>query len=93
MDLLDLEREKEYQSFLRAVAKAVREKRIRAKKTVEDIAYEALQHNSTSFYSSAENFTNGKHFSVKHLFLISEYLDCDISEFFTQEGSSYAPIE
>ncbi|MCP5463298.1 MAG: XRE family transcriptional regulator [bacterium] len=93
MDWIDEQSENIYKDFVRAVAKNVRQKRIRASKTVEDIAYDALQHNSTSFYNSAENFTHNKHFNLKHLFLIAHYYGCDIREFFSQGVSSNAPIE
>jgi len=93
MDLFDLERDNTYKNFLRTVAKLVRQKRLCAGKTIEDIAYDALAHNSTSFYSSAENFSHGKHFNLKHLFFIAEYYDCDIREFFPYGGSNDASTE
>jgi len=93
MDLFELERENTYKNFLRTVSRLVRQKRIREGKTVEDIAYDALAHNSTSFYNSAENLTNGKHFNLKHLFIISQYYGCDIREFFNDGGSTDASIK
>ncbi|MCP5462767.1 MAG: XRE family transcriptional regulator [bacterium] len=93
MDLYDLERDNTYKTFLRTVAKLVRQKRICAGKTVEDIAYDALAHNSTSFYNSAENLTHDKHFNLKHLFYIAQYYECDIREFFPDGGSNDASVE
>ena len=84
MEYIDSQLEGAYDDFLRAVSKQVRNKRVKEGKTVEDIAFDALFHNSTSFYNSAENLTNGKHFNLKHLFLIAKYFDCDIREFFTE---------
>ncbi len=92
MDLFELERKNTYKNFLRTVSKLVRQKRIREGKTVEDIAYDALEHNSTSFYNSAENLTHGKHFNLKHLFFIAKYYDCDVQEFFNDGGSTNASI-
>ncbi len=36
---------------------------------------------STSYYSNCENYKNKEHFNLEHLFLISNILDVDISEF------------
>ncbi len=36
---------------------------------------------STSYYSNCENYKNKEHFNLEHLFLISNVLDIDISEF------------
>ncbi len=36
---------------------------------------------STSYYSNCENYKNKEHFNLEHLFLISNVLDVDISEF------------
>ncbi len=85
MDYIDSHLENELIIFFRTVSKNVQRKRIKEGKTVEDIAYDALNHNSTSFYSSAENLKNGKHFNLKQLFLISKYFDCNIWEFFMME--------
>lgn len=93
MDLFDLERDNSYKNFLRTVAGNVKRKRNEQGKTVEDIAYDALAHNSTSFYSSAENLSHGKHFNLKHLFLIAEYYDCDIRDFFPDGGLNDASTE
>lgn len=93
MDFIDSQLENAYKNFLRTVSKKVQQKRIKEGKTIEDIAYDALCHNSTSFYNSAENLTNGKHFNLKHLFLISKYYDCDIREFFSDGGSNDASIK
>jgi len=92
MDLFELERENTYKLFFRTVSKLVRQKRIKEGNTVEDIAYDALGHNSTSFYNSAENLTHDKHFNLKHLFFISQYYHCDIREFFPNGGLIDAPI-
>jgi len=93
MDLFDLQRENEIKNFLRTLAKNVQQKRIKEGKTVEDISYDALGLNSTSFYSSAENFSHNKHFNLKHLFLIAKYYDCDIRDFFPDGGSNDASVE
>jgi len=93
MDLFDLGTHHSYTNFFRAVARNVQRKRNIEKKTVEDLAYDALGHNSTSFYNSAENLTHGKHFNLKHLFLIAKYYGCDIREFFTDGGSIDASIK
>jgi len=93
MDLFDLETHHSYANFLRTVARNVQRKRNMEKKTVEDLAYDALGHNSTSFYNSAENLTHGKHFNLKHLFLIAKYYDCDIRDFFPNGGSNDASVK
>ena len=84
MDDIDLQLENVYKIFFRKVTKQVRQKRIKEGKTVEDIAFDALDHNFTSFYNSAENLKNGKQLNLKHLFLIAKYFDCDIRDFFTE---------
>ena len=85
MDYIDSHLENEIIIFFRTVSKNVQRKRIKEGKTVEDIAYDALNHNSTSFYNSAENLKNGKHFNMRQLFLIAKYYDCDIREFINEE--------
>jgi len=92
MDFIDTQLENSYQEFLKTVTKNVRKKRITEKRTVEDIAFDALGHNSTSFYNSAENLKNGKHFNLKHLFLIAKYFDSNIQEFFNDGDSTDAFI-
>jgi len=93
MDLFDLQRENEINNFLRIVAKKIRQKRIKEGKTVEDISYDALGLNSTSFYNSAEKLANGKRFNLKHLFLLAKYYDCDVRDFFPDGGSNDASIK
>jgi len=93
MDLFDLQKKIRINNNLRALAKNVQQKRIKEGKTVEDISYDALGLNSTSFYSSAENLTHGKHFNVEHLFRLAEYYGCDVREFFPDGGSNDASIE
>jgi hypothetical protein len=43
---------------------------------------EALGHSSTAFVNQAENLQNGKHFNLKHLYMLARYYDCGINEFF-----------
>ncbi len=40
---------------------------------------------STSYYSNCENYKNREHFNLEHLFLISNVLNIDISEFLKNE--------
>ncbi len=85
MDYFDTQLENSFNQFSESIRKKIRQKRIEEEKTVEDIAFDALGHNSSSFYSSAENLTNGKHLNLKHLFFLSKYFDCDIRDFFTED--------
>lgn len=71
----------DYQEFLKCVSENVRRKRMQNKKTVEEIAMDALGHSSTAFVNQAENLKNGKHFNLKHLFLLAKYYNCNIEDF------------
>ncbi len=58
-------------------------KRIRHNKKISqsDIAL-AMGFTTPTFYTNAENCTQGKHFNLEHIIRIANYLDVDISEFF-----------
>jgi len=71
----------EYEDFLKKVSGNVKKKRLELGKTVEDVTLEGLNQSSTAFYSQAENLRNGKHFNLKHLFLLAKYFECDVEEF------------
>lgn len=68
--------------FYQNVAKNVKNTRLKYSKTQLDIAYNALNYDTDSFYSQLENTSNNKHFNLKQLFLIAEYLNCSIKDFF-----------
>jgi len=70
-----------YEDFMRKVSNNVKRKRMESGKTIEDVAFEGLGQNSTSFYSHAENLKNNKHFNLKHLYLLAEYFECEPDEF------------
>ena len=70
--------------FYQNVAKNVKNIRLKNNKTQLDIAYNALNYDTDSFYSQLENTSNNKHFNLKQLFLISEYLNCSIKDFFNE---------
>ena len=58
-------------------------KRVRKDKAISqsDIAL-AMGFTTPTFYTNAENCTQGKHFNLEHIIRIANYLDVDISEFF-----------
>ena len=70
--------------FYKNVALNVKKKRIENNKTQLNIAYNALSYDTDSYYSQLENSKNEKHFNLKQLFLISEYLNCSIKDFFNE---------
>jgi len=74
--------EKDFEIFIKKVAQNIQKKRTELNKTQADIAYNALGFDSISYYNHLENCTNNKHFNLRHLYAISKFLDCDISEFF-----------
>jgi transcriptional regulator with XRE-family HTH domain len=71
----------DYPDFLKHVSEKVKRMRIARGKTTEEIAFEALGHSSTAFVNQAENLKNGKHFNLKHLYLLAKYYGCTISDF------------
>lgn len=74
----------EYQEFLKRVSANAKRMRLEHKKTVEEVAMEALGHSSTAFVNQAENLKNGKHFNLKHLYMLSKYYNCRINDFFSE---------
>jgi hypothetical protein len=72
----------DYEVFLKNVSENVKRMRLKHCKTTEEIAFGALGHNSTAFVNQAENLKNGKHFNLKHLYLLAKYYGCDVSDFF-----------
>ena len=42
----------------------------------------SIGHRSTAFYSNCENYKNGEHFNLEHLYLISNILQIDIKSLF-----------
>lgn len=68
--------------FYRKVGKNVQKKRIDCGKTQLDLAQNALGLSNESFLSKLENSGEGKHFNLGQLYLIANYLKCDICEFF-----------
>lgn len=71
----------DYEYFIKIVSSNVKKTRMRHNKTVEEVAIDALGHSSAAFYSQAENLKNGKHFNLKHLFMLSRYFDCGVHDF------------
>jgi len=71
----------DYQDFLKRVAENTKRMRMEHNKTVEEVAIEALGQSSTAFVNQAENLKNGKHFNLKHLYLLAKYYGCDINDF------------
>lgn len=71
-----------YEEFLKRVSTNAKRLRLEHKKTVEEVAIEALGHSSTSFVNQAGNLKNGKHFNLKHLYMLARYYGCGINEFF-----------
>lgn len=69
-----------YDDFMKRVASNIKKMRMQHSKTVEDVAIEALGHSSSAFFSQAENYKNGKHFNLKHIFLLAEYFQCEVSD-------------
>jgi len=76
--------EEQVHLFYKEVALNVKKIRMKNNKTQLDIAYNALKYDTDSYYSQLENSTNKKHFNLKQLFLISEYLNCSIKDFFNE---------
>lgn len=70
--------------FYQNVARNVKNIRLKNNKTQLDIAYNALNYDNDSFYSQLENCSNKKHFNLKQLYLISQYLNCSIKDFFDE---------
>jgi len=58
--------------------------RLKYSKTQLDIAYNVLNYDTDSFYFQLENTSNNKYFNLKQLFLIAEYLNCSIKDFFDE---------
>ena len=75
----------DYQEFLKRVSDNVKRMRMEHGKTTEEIAIEALGHSSTAFVNQAENLKNGKHFNLKHLYLLAKYYGCSIEAFFAAD--------
>ncbi len=71
----------DYQEFLKLVSGNVKRMRMEHGKTTEEIAIEALGHSSTAFVNQAENLKNGKHFNLKHLYLLAKYYECSVESF------------
>lgn len=60
-------------------------KRIRKEKNLSQLELAIMiGQKSTSYYSNCENYKNKEHFNLEHLFLISNILKIDISEFFKE---------
>lgn len=58
-------------------------KRIRKEKGLSQLELAIMiGQKSTSYYSNCENYKNKEHFNLEHLFLISNTLNIEISEFF-----------
>lgn len=72
----------DYEYFIKAVSSNVKKTRMLHNKTVEEVAIDALGHSSAAFYSQAENLKNGKHFNLRHLYMLSRYFECSIDDFF-----------
>ena len=60
-------------------------KRLRKEKGLSQLELSIMiGQKSTSCYSNCENYKNKEHFNLEHLFLISNVLEVDISEFFKE---------
>jgi len=60
-------------------------KRLRKEKGLSQLELSIMiGQKSTSYYSNCENYKNKEHFNLEHLFLISNILEVDISEFFKE---------
>ena len=71
------------EDFYKLIGKNV--KRIRQEKNLSQLELAIKKKKkSTSFYSNCENYKNKEHFNLEHLFLISNTLNVDLSEFFKE---------
>lgn len=70
----------DYVAFVRHVSDNVKKIRAKSGKTVEEVAIEALGHSSTAFFNQAENYKNGKHFNLKHIYLLAKYFKCSVND-------------
>ena len=69
------------EDFYKLIGKNV--KRIRQEKGLSQLELAIMiGQKSTSFYSNCEYYKNKEHFNLEHLFLISNILNIDLSEFF-----------
>jgi len=69
-----------YDDFMRDISSNIKKMRLMHGKTVEDVAIDGLGHNSAAFFSQAENYKNGKHFNLRHIYLLAVYFQCRVSD-------------
>jgi len=68
------------EDFYKKIGLNVKQKRKEKNLSQLELAL-SIGHRSTSFYSNCENYKNGEHFNLEHLFLIADVLDMDIKDF------------
>lgn len=76
--------EVEYQYKL--ILKNIKKFRLEKKLTQEKIAL-SMGFTTATFYTNAENYKRGKHFSLEHIIKISKILDIKIENLFKEDDS------
>jgi len=73
--------EDELKIFYKKIGENVKKKRVEKKLTQMELS-ELMNFNSVGLVSQAELYLNKQHFNLKHLYLISCILECEIIDFF-----------
>ena len=76
--------------FYKMIGANVKRLRVAKGMTQMDLSY-ALGFKSVGLVSQAEIYLKGQHFNLKHLFLISHILKCDVRDFLEPIESSKEP--
>jgi len=71
----------EIDNIYKKISNNIKDIRKQKKLTQTDIAL-SMGFTTATFYTNAENCSNGKHFNLEHLIKLSQILNTDLSEFF-----------
>jgi len=78
------EERREEEEFFQTVASNIKNIRKAKKMSQLEVAL-SIGLKSPGFYASMENYANGKHFNLLHLFRLSKLFNISIEEFFKED--------
>lgn len=76
-----IKKEDELKVFYKVIGANVKKKRVEKKLTQMELS-QLMNFSSVGLVSQAELYLNKQHFNLKHLYLISSILECEITDFF-----------
>jgi len=76
-----IKKEDKLKVFYKTIGANVKKKRVEKKLTQMELS-ELMNFSSVGLVSQAELYLNKQHFNLKHLYLISAILECEITDFF-----------